>query len=186
MPINLSSDATAYPMLALMNCEVIGDNRSLGITSGTYCILGDWLCYIKKGNSKVMFLHLETGEEKSFDFYSAIQVANFRTDEEMQEYIAEESGVTLIYSFTMTEGGKYLWISDSGFLHRMDTESGQITTYVTANEKRFIERLNTDGENLYAMYAPSSMGVTSLVRLTETDEISLLGSAMMNVEYLTE
>lgn len=166
---------------------------NLNIENAAGCsIIGDEIYYIGD-RASVCVRNLVTGELKSYDCLEALELAGGNISEERA-----------IESFTMV--GDYIWAKAySVFLLRINPESKEVLCYRLlpgSNEEDTeekaqketegeytLQKLYTDGEHLYALYAPGLQTKGCLVQII-TDQTAGLSKAykvpLLEVKYITE
>ena len=162
------------------------DTIPLSIGDFQYCVVNDTIYSMELGSSTVSVFDLQTKKKQRYDFRSDIIEANSYLKEEIQKSFGE--GMEEFVSFTTTENGAIIWVTDGEYLYRMDTNQKYGFPMITADSNRRIETLYTDGRNVYGLYASERTGVTSLVRFC-TEEIYqeyFLAESEIAVEYLVQ
>ena len=160
----------------------------LEIGNFQYCVVGDNIYSTKLGSSIFSIFHLKTQGNKIFDFRKEIIDANNYVKEELAQCFGE--GMEEISSFTITENGNYVWVTDGEYLYVMDMTLKQfypVDPLITADGNRNIGTLYTDGRRVYGLYSPDGIQEQRLVRFCveaiETVDIGL-GYFIMPIEYL--
>ena len=162
------------------------DTIPLSIGDFQYCVVNDMIYSMELGSASVSVFDLQTKKKQRYDFRNDIIEANSYLKEEIQKSFGD--GMEEFVSFTTTENGAVIWITDGEYLYRMDTKQKYSYPMITADSNRKIETLYTDGRNVYGLYASERTGVTSLVRFC-TEEIYqeyFLAESEIAVEYLVQ
>lgn len=179
------TDDYSKPAQLILVSRTDGLNDIIPIEIGQleYCVVDNTIYSIGVGETNLLLLDLENQESHSYDFREMIIQVRKYTEEEIVNAFGENHEI--LSSFTMTEQGKILWVTDSKYLYRLDVQSGEITYFATMDKSRSITELYTDGEQVYALYSPKVLGTPSLVRFC-MEEIGLneKGETAVAVEYL--
>ena len=149
-----------------------------------YCVVGDTLYSIELGSSAVSYVHLQTQKKSLYNFRIGIIDAHSYLKDDIERVFGE--GKEEIHSFTTTENGKIIWVTDGTYLYRMDSRITYAFQIKTPDVNCRIETLYTDGRSVYGLYAPDQESELQLVRFcTEVltqKRVDL--PAITEVEYL--
>ena len=185
----LTEDKSKLADLVLVNrTKGTKDVLSLGIDAFEYCVAGDVLYSTTLGSFVISLTNLSTQEVKKFNFSSGVFSANIYMEEEKKKVMGE--GIEQIRSFTVTEDGNLLWATDGEYLYQINRKAGNdiAIPFATADGRRRIEELYTDGHDVYALYASSPEETPKMVRF-HTQEWPYVvkrqdGETIFDIEYL--
>lgn len=151
-----------------------------------YCVVGDTVYSIELGSSAITLIHLQTQKKSRYNFRTGIIEANSYLKDDIERVFGE--GKKEILSFTTTENGKILWVTDGKYLYRMDSRISYAFQIKTPDVNRRIETLYTDGRSVYGLYASEQDGELQLVRFcTEVLKQERVDfPAIAEVEYLIQ
>ena len=176
-----TEDDTTQANLVLVN-RTTKDTIPLHIGEFQYCVVGDTIYSTTLGSCMVSLLNLETKEVIKYDFQASIKNSNLYLKDEVKDAFGKN--IEQISSFTITENGKKIWITDSEYLYCFDTSTGIIVGFETTDGSRKIETLYTDGKEVYGLYASERTKTTSLVRFCMEEIEEKDGRNFVLVEYL--
>lgn len=145
------------------------------------CIIGDNYYSVSSSAIALYITDILTGEIKSYECKSVIR--------EILGSEVEKEDVSWVQSFTVTED--YVWMIVKGkYLVRIEPESGEMKSYVMKKSNYYIDKLYTEGRNLYARYKPESFFDPGYLIQIKTEEVlgtsPLYGVEELGMEYLTE
>ena len=120
------------------------------------CVVDDTLYCKHKGSGLIRKYDLLTEEEQVYD---------------LNEVMLE--GEQILYGFSATEHGKYIWVNGSRTLFRIDTETGEINTWFAPfyfpgaaySNSNMNNTLYTDGTHLYTLALSGPTGIPSLGKI---------------------
>ena len=161
-----------------------GDILPAEIGELQYCVVGDTVYSIELGSSAVSYTNLQTQKKSRYNFRTGIIEANSYLKDDIERVFGE--GKKEICSFTTTENGKIVWVTDGTYLYRMDSNIAYAFRIKTPDVNRRIETLYTDGRSVYGLYASEQESELQLVRFcTEVLRQERLDlPAIAEVEYL--
>ena len=175
-----STEPEKLRLVSRMNGEVL----PVDIGELQYCVVGDTLYSIELGSSVVSCVHLPTQKKSRYNFRIGIIDAHSYLKDDIERVFGE--GKEEIRSFTTTENGKIIWVTDGTYLYRMDSGITYAFQIKTPDVNRTIETLYTDGRSVYGLYSSERNGELQLVRFcTEVLKQERLDlPAIVKVEYL--
>ena len=121
------------------------------------CVVDDTLYCKHKGSGLIRKYDLLTEEEQVYDLNEAML-----------------EGEQILYGFSATEQGKYIWVNGDRTLFRIDTETGEINTWFapfyfangsTSKYYNMNNTLYTDGTHLYTLASSDPKGFGSLAKI---------------------
>lgn len=176
-----TGDDTTQANLVLVN-RITKDTMPLHIGEFQYCVVGDTIYSTTLGSCMISLLNLETKEVIKYDFQASIKDSNLYLKDEVKEAFGKN--IEQISSFTITENGNKIWITDSEYLYCFDIKTGIIVGFETMDGGRKIETLYTDGKEVYGLYASERTKTSNLVRFCIEEIEEKDGRNFVLVEYL--
>lgn len=161
--------------------EEAGETIELGASGSKCCIIGDKFYSVSSGSILLSITDIPSGEIKSYDCKPVFK--NLIGED------LEKPQVSWVQSFTVTRD--YVWMVVRGkYLVRIEPESGEIQCFVMESRNCYIEKLYTDGGNVYALYRKDILSsMTDLVRI-KTEKVlevsEIYNVPMLAIEYLLE
>lgn len=176
--LHLASSTVSY--LKHRNSEV-NEKIELDGQVSQCCIMDDKFYYIDSEGMTFHVTDIMSGETKSYECKPILK--------ELIGADIEKEHIAWIQSFTVINDNAWLVVRGK-YLIRIELESNNIQCFVVNRLNYYIEKLYTDGKDVYALYKQESFfnpGYLVRVKTGEVLEVSnVYGVPQLAIEYLTE
>ena len=136
------------------------ERKETGIQTKNCAILEDELFY-KTGND-IGIINLETGEQTVYALEDDIKEMQEQMDKGLEAYLnttitnKEERTLPGLGEFTVTEDD--IWCIVGMYMMRINRQNGEVAYYIVEGERQFLEKLYTDGKQIYGAYVVDYVG----------------------------
>jgi len=140
--------------------QMDAERKETGIQTRNCAVLEDELFY-KIGND-IGIINLETGEQTVFALEDEIKEMQEQMDKGLETYLnttitnKEERTLPGLGEFTVTEDD--IWCIVGTYMMRINRQNGEVAYYIVEGERQFLEKLYTDGKQIYGAYVVDYAG----------------------------
>lgn len=129
--------------------------KEIGIQTKKGAIIGNVFFY--QANWELGWINLDTGERQTFPLEKFLTETLNLTEEDKQRSFYK------LQDFTVTK--EHIWcMAGTKYLVRVNLENGETVCYMVEGERQFLEKLYTDGEQIYGTYVEYNVvGKTSVM-----------------------
>lgn len=154
------------------------ERKEIGIETSNGAILGDEFFYCNIWEAG--YVNLESGESYSFLLKEFLQKTEEEKLNNLEDFLntttvnKEEMKIPTVRDFTVTQNDIWCLVGSKDLI-RINRQTGEYFYYIVEGEQKTIDKLYTDGKQIYGMYGEtSSLGkIVSIVRIM-TEEVMKL------------